>query len=352
MKSRTRILLFSALALAAAAPVAAQETAPSPSDGSTCELEGRNVRMRRVSYVPYATASWSNLRASCTSETNCWVHMRGWLYYRDPAVYGPVKWEKVLVYNHGYNKERSEPCAIVKYFTSQGWVVFAPLRRGHTASLPSPLPENWRYINSTGVAIEDFVANCGHRDPLSGTCDKTEDELQGEYMHRQVKEAEDQLAFVRSLPAIGDDGLLADRDHITLLGHSFGGILTIFANGELETPYHNVAIDISAGALSWTTYWRDELGAAQLLAKRPTYFLQPKNEFTIRPTQHLASVAMRDGQRQRSQAAIFPPTPWDPDAEDPQGRQAHETFIGGFAQVKIWGPSVIEFSERYPRSAN
>jgi hypothetical protein len=353
MSVRTRSLnpaavVFGAMALAATASTAWTQDATF-SDGSQCGLEELGIRMERVSYVPYRTANSSNLRASCTSGNNCWIHMRGWLYYQDPVLHGAVKSKKTLIYNHGHNQERTEPCAVVKYFVGEGWVVFAPLRRGHSSATPNPIPANWEYINSTGVYIDDWVANCGHRDPVSGSCGKTDEELQGQYMHRQVNEVEDQLAFVRELPAIGGTGRLADRTQISLLGHSFGGILTVLANAEVEHPYHNVAIDVSGAVLDWSVFWRDELEAAQLRAQRPTYFLQPKNEFTLRPTQHLGSVAMRDSERQRSQAAIFPPTPFDPDNEDPEGLQAHEDFIGTLSQLKIWGPSAVEFSKRYPR---
>jgi hypothetical protein len=75
MSIRTRGLNLATVALgtlvltAAASMAAAQDASPpSPSDGSTCDLEERNIRMERVSYVPFRTATSSNLRASCTSK--------------------------------------------------------------------------------------------------------------------------------------------------------------------------------------------------------------------------------------------------------------------------------------------
>ncbi len=96
-------------------------------------------------------------------------------------------------------------------------------------------------------------------------------------------------------------------------------------------------------------------------AKRPMYFLQPKNGLSLSPTKVLFSDEV--DQFFRVQASIFPPAPvdtvcanhdpscWDDETNDvkPVGKQAHSNFIGDKGQVELWGPSVVEFINRYPK---
>jgi len=95
-------------------------------------------------------------------------------------------------------------------------------------------------------------------------------------------------------------------------------------------------------------------------ANRPIYFLQPKNGISLEPTKVLFGASVDE--RFRAQASIFPPTKWDEvcvrrskdcwDDENnhvkSEGSQAHGNFIGDKDQVELWGPSVIEFINRYP----
>jgi hypothetical protein len=83
--------------------------------------------------------------------------------------------------------------------------------------------------------------------------------------------------------------------------------------------------------------------------QRPIYFLQPKNGRTLAPTKTLFGIAIN--QKYRSQADIFPAAPWDEDpnsSKGPEWKQAHGNFVTVESQVRLWGPSVIEFINRYP----
>ena len=107
--------------------------------------------------------------------------------------------------------------------------------------------------------------------------------------------------------------------------------------------------------MSWgqdfEAFWKPDLKAAMNDQKRPMYFLQPKNGRSLAPTKVLFGIAVDN--EYRSQASIFPPAPCDEDpcdtSVDPDWKQAHENFIGWTSQVEIWGPSVIDFMNRYPR---
>jgi hypothetical protein len=92
----------------------------------------------------------AHLRAS-QDDGSYYVRLRVWLYY--DADKAEIKNTPVLIYNHGHDRVRGEVCAIAKYFVKHGYVVFAPLRRGHCGYEGSQ-------IKSTGVYIDDYVAAC------------------------------------------------------------------------------------------------------------------------------------------------------------------------------------------------
>jgi hypothetical protein len=322
-----------------------------------------NLRMRRVIYYQDFNPAAGDKRASLIGERSI-VSLQGWLYYKN----GEANQKKpVVIYNHGHNRERGEPCAIAKYFVSKGFIVFAPLRRGHVTDTGSEPSTAW--IQSTGVHIDDYVSQC-QRDGNCGCylhgvwyehCElRTYIELG--YLRDQVPDVREAAHFIKdhaSIDASGrndSSGKLADPDRITILGHSYGGALTVFANSELQAQ--NAAIDVSGAELSWGNddepAWSTELRTAMHNQQRPIYMLQPKNGRYLDPSRVLFGIAVNE--KFRSRAEIFPPAPCDayPDpcdtSVDPEWKQAHENFIGLLSQVKdVWGPSAIEFMSQYPK---
>jgi hypothetical protein len=124
-------------------------------DVSACSsLPG--ITLRHVTYYENLNPSSTDLRAGVVGDRFI-IRMQGWLYFEAGK---KQKNEKVIIYNHGHNDTRTEPCALVKYFVDKGFVVFAPLRRGHSAATPSTIPIGWHKISSTGVHTDDYVSNC------------------------------------------------------------------------------------------------------------------------------------------------------------------------------------------------
>jgi len=332
-------------------------------DVSSCD-NFTGIHMRRVTYYENLNPSANDLRAGYVNDE--WVvRLKGWLYYEQGK---RQKNQKVIIYNHGHNDTRSEPCAFAKYFVEKGFVVFAPLRRGHSAKTPSPVPDDWQKISSTGVFTDDYVNNCltfGNCNcnvcgvPLpTGIC--TYNRYEVDYIRQQVVDVREQLRYIKDHAAIDSDGSsisgkLANPDQIAVLGHSYGGSLAVFANAELDNQ--NVSVVVSGAELSWGSdepAWETELSCAMESQNRPVYFLQPKNGRTLAPMKTLFGIAI--DKKYRSQAAVFPPTDWDPfkiDDEtgelEPESKQAHENFIGKTAEIQGWGKSVKEFIERYPK---
>ena len=310
-------------------------------DGEVNNADWSGIVYKQVIYEAAVTTPF-DLRA----DSSGLVRLRGWLYY--PAG-RPIKDARVIIYNHGHDKGRNEPCAIASYFVSHGFVVFAPLRRGHSAKTPDPEPANWHRIESTGVHTDDYVLECAVTNCLNqARCNFplscTEGLLEVDYMRRQVIDVADEIEYIKSLPATSGPGRLADPTRIALLGHSFGGSLTLLANADVHG--HAVAVSISGAELSWdqNPYWEEYLTPAVGDARRPMYFLQPKNGRSLGPTRVLSRVALNH--EYRFQAAVFANAPWNPASENPEWSQAHGNFITDLAQVESWGPSVIDFLRR------
>ena len=324
-------------------------------DVSSCG-DFAGIEMRRVTYYENSSPVPSDLRASFVNDRLI-VRLRGWLYYPSGK---KLKNKKVIIFNHGHADARPEPCGLARYFVREGYVFFAPLRRGHYASEPDNPPSGWQSITSTGIFTDDYANNCvltGNCScntcsaPAPTTCNYNRYEVN--YIYRQVEDVREQTRFIRNHDAIDSDGSpltgkLADAAHIAILGHSYGGSLITFANAQLELQ--NVAISVSGAELSWGSdepAWETELSCAMESQNRPIYFLQPKNGLTLAPMKKLFGIAV--DKKYRSQAAIFPATAWDQDAEDPEAKQAHENFIGDAVEIQRWGPTVKEFIGRYPR---
>ena len=189
------------------------------------------------------------------------------LYYAS----GTVKDAPVIIYNHGHDEDRGEPTAIAEYFVNRGFVVFAPLRRGH---LYEP------GFSSTGVHTDKYVNKCMRSQTAAQNGDLSylfcgsvfcrqnvpcaspdrDNALEVEYMRMQTDDVRDQINYIKNHPAINTSGKIADPKRIAILGHSYGGSLIIFAN---ENDYgQNVSIDISGAEKSWGTrnpFWKATL---------------------------------------------------------------------------------------------
>lgn len=352
MSARIRtagLILVVAGAVMTGAPTArafdsACETQDVNGDGEVDSKDWSGIVYKQVIYEGPRTVSPSDLRANSDGL----LRLKGWLYYKT----GSVKNAPVIVYNHGHDEERSEPCAIARFFVNRGFVVFAPLRRGHHARTPSPEPPHWNQIFSTGVHTDDYVQECLATACLDQVrcnfvpfCD--EQQLEVDYMRRQVIDVRDQLAFIKAYPAVGGSGKIADPRRIAVVGHSFGGSLVLMANTSTSgAEGQAVTVSVSGAELSWdqNPFWETYLRDAVADAQRPIYFLQPKNGRSLGPTRILSRVAI--DHEYRFEAAVFAPAPWDPADEDPEYLQAHGNFITVLDQVRSWGPSVIDFLER------
>lgn len=372
------ILLYLTICLSV---VSAAAYEPCPDD--------RTLVSQKVTYLPITGTLNTNSLDPRADVAEWEVKLRGTIHFKFSGRENYIRNRPVLIYNHGHEQKREEVCNLIKVFTDNKYVVFMPLRRGHYLEVDGVdgFTPDGGDIRSTGIYIDNYVILCGRTQaeaedstrPLlyinSGFCrpdqplgsEHRDSGVEMRYLNSQHIDIRDQIAYIKSLAAYSTEpvkGKLADAKNIVVLGHSYGGALTVFANA---FDYgQSVAVDVSGAELSWCPedmnfcdepYWRYDLLRAIPDQKRPIFFLQPKNGLDLNPTKELFGRAI-DFQF-RSRGEIFPPAPCSGRDDDeklppcsgdtPDARQVHGTFISHLSQIQRWGPAVIEFAKRYPR---
>ena len=245
------------------------------------------------------------------------IELRGYLY--KPKGPGP---HPILIYNHGSEPMPGDKCVIGTYFSDLGYSVFVPHRRGHG--------------RSTGTYLDVYIKDFCSRKNDAGFCKM-------EYLHAQVDDVEEAIAFMKKQPGVADK-------KIALMGHSFGGITTVFANA--KDLGQRAVVSASGGSQSWegNDDARKEMDKAVRAAVAPTFFVEPLNDHSIDPTLELARAA-GDACRQ-FQSAIFGGIDSNGDgkvdAADYATVELRDKAHGRFAsQVAVWGPAAHEFMMRY-----
>jgi dienelactone hydrolase len=244
--------------------------------------------------------------------------LSGWLYVPKGLSRDPDR-NHAVVFLHGHEQARAEPCAIAYSFLAAGWVVFAPLRSGNTG--PG--------IHNTGTWIDDWARAQGG----------AMDERQVEFLRRyQVHDVEHALDFLAGARFDGDKR----ANHVAVMGHSFGGALAVFTSAESFRHEPEAIADIQGAELSWGDdggAWKDPLLDAVKHRLVPLFFLQPANGRTLKPTMVLSEMAALSGTHQY-QATIFPPVL----AAAPD--DVHGDFVTQVDPVYGWAPVVRAFFER------
>jgi len=231
----------------------------------------------------------------------------GYLYH--PEGSGP--WP-ALIWNHGSEKD---PAAgpqfetIAKAFVAAGYLVFAPVRRGH------------------GESEGDYVV-----DRLKFTAGQLGNDEANRLTVRllETEQLADQLAgleYVKQLPFV-------DAERIVVAGCSYGGIETLL--GAEKGAGYKAAISISPAALSWdrNDYLKKRLVTAVGRIRIPVMLIQPAKDASLAPSQVLGAAAARAGTPLT--ARVYPAT-------GPEKEQAH--CFGGAAGMHVWVDDAKAFFE-------
>lgn len=245
--------------------------------------------------LSFGAASSQEMIVQTVTYRNGDLELRGFLYR--PQGNGPFP---AIVYNHGSEKTLAYVDNLARPFVRQGYVFFAPNRRGQG--------------RSPGPYIGDQLAG------LSGA----------EYGRALVRLHEEQLsdqlaglAFLKAQPFIRPD-------RVGVFGWSFGGIQTLLA---VEQDAYRAAVNCAGAAQTWnqSPELRERLLAAVRAARSPIFFLQAKNDYSLSALEALSAEMARLGKPH--QVRVYPDF-------GSSAQQGHEFCALG---AEEWGPEVFAF---------
>jgi carboxymethylenebutenolidase len=210
-----------------------------------------------------------------------------------------------LIWNHG--SERNPGTArqfdtLAAIFVPAGYVVFAPMRRGHGDSEGPYIMDQMRRADGGRASLLVRVMEGEHLD----------DQLAGQ-------------AYLKRLPNV-------DPNRLVVAGCSFGGIQTLLA-AERSAGYR-AAVAISPGALSWNgnPLLRDRLIEAVRKTEIPVFVIQPPKDASLEPARVLGAELQQRGPQHA--AKVYPP-------EIPEDQRGH--CFGGARGMHVWAQDALAF---------
>jgi dipeptidyl aminopeptidase/acylaminoacyl peptidase len=138
------------------------------------------------------------------------------------------------------------------------------------------------------------------------------------------------LAFLRALPEV-------DARNVAVIGHSFGGSLTLLL-AEREPDLRAVVI-FSGAAYSWdrSPQLRTRLLSAVANIRAPVFFIHAANDISVAPGTTLDAQMQQLGRPHRLK--VYPPV----------GHTADEGHGFLYLGVSTWEPDVFSFLDEYMR---
>lgn len=235
--------------------------------------------------------------------------LHGILY--KPAGKGPFP---AVLYNHGsapgmLSQEAFDQLGPL--FSKQGWVFFAPWRRGQGLS------------SDAGPYIEDEIRAVWKKDGVNAAVTTMVRLLETDHLN-------DQLA---GLTWLRKQNFVA-KNQIAVMGNSFGGIETVLG---AEKESYCAAVDASGGAESWALapQLQSIMIRAVSNAKAPIFFFQAANDYDLRPSSVLAGAMRKNGKV--AEVRIYP-------AFGQDAQRGHSfTYMGS----SVWANDVFRFLATY-----
>jgi pimeloyl-ACP methyl ester carboxylesterase len=295
----------------------------------------------------------------------CRIRLNGILYRPNASAYHGNSAFPALVINHGSGEDipANEFCEIATYYVPKGYIVFVPFRRGHGEGGD----------RSTGIFITDLIDDytSGADSYIHNTsCARSNNscyraQLLDEQASEEIRDAMDYMK--ERADVLRDPVTQADPNpehRIAIMGSSYGGAVTVFANS--RALGQKVAVAFSAGAQQWngdencapfdptcgTATQRALINAAGD-ATKPAYYLQARWDYDTRSTIDLAYAhSYRSPRPLHSRAWMaqifpyqYPCATSDPDScTDDDYQEIHRGFV---RDPKVWGPSVTNFLRRF-----
>ena len=148
--------------------------------------------------------------------------------------------------------------------------------------------------------------------------------------NREMSDALSGLAFLRALPEV-------DARNVTVIGHSFGGSLTLLMAE--RAPNLRAVVIFSGAGYSWdrSPELRARLLAAMEHIQMPVFFIHAANDYSVAPGKALdARLQQLD---KPHLLKIYPPI----------GKTADDGHAFVFLGVRIWEPDVFAFLDEHMR---
>jgi len=215
-----------------------------------------------------------------------------------------------LIWNHGSEKTPGagrQFDAVASIFIPAGYVVFAPIRRGHG--------------NSQGRYIGDVV---DHTKAIEGL-----DAARRMVVHLlETEQLDDQLAGLAYVKRLA----FVDSRRLAVAGCSYGGIQTLL--GAEKNVGYQAAISISPAALSWAdnSFLQKRLIQSLQGINIPVLLLQPAGDASLEPSRVLGAEAARLGKPLTTK--IYPDT-------GPKDERGH--CFGGAQGMHVWAEDAKRF---------
>ena len=240
------------------------------------------------------------------------------LLYR-PAGGGPFP---IVLFNHGSGYARAErnhrhPELLGPVFARHGYLFLYLYRRGDGLSA------------GQGVASGDVMAQA-----MASAGQEARSEAQLRLLQTdEMADAQAGLAYLRALPD-------ADGRRVAVVGHSFGGSLTLLMAG--RDPAIRAIVTFAAVGYSWdrSPALRAQLAAAVERMSAAALLITAANDFSLGPEEALGAQMNRRG-RPPHLVRIYPPVGQTPD-------EGHD-FV--HRRVATWEPDVFAFLDQYLSAA-
>ncbi len=244
------------------------------------------------------------------------LRLRGVLW--KPAGNGPFP---AVLFNHGSGGATADETAgmpiqeaasrLAPAFTRRGYAFFSPFRRGQGPSADAaPFMQDL-------LAAEEREHGRAARQQLQDTLLETE----------QLEDVLAALAFLKSVPGV-------DASRLSLMGHSFGGQLTLLAAARDETVRAAVTFAASANSWSRSERVRRDLRGAVERSRCAIMLVQWANDFGTEASTALGAVRDRPGPP--PVLVLYPAV----------GTTPEDGHSGLYLAVSQWEPDVFRFLEQ------
>lgn len=214
-----------------------------------------------------------------------------------------------IIWNHGseQNPDKGQQFdAVANIFVPAGYVVFAPMRRGHG--------------ESEGPYIVDQLKEERQKNGADAASKLVVNLLEGPQLDDQLAGA----AYLKSLPYV-------DTNRLGVIGCSYGGIQTLLIAE--KNPGFKAAIAESPAAESWSNkYLQARLLKAVGNINIPVFLIHPERDASVGPGYTLG----QEFQKLNKPYGLMIYPPFGP--EDVQGH-----CFGGAKGAQLWAPNALWF---------